>query len=696
MREFFKGLWIAIKVLLCVGAIALICWLGYNLCSFFKNGKWSEAFQNVISSLQINGGKGNVGVDGKSDDVPDEEKGLTDKVSEDDVNNFDDYLDWINDKTNNDDNTGSEGGSEGEEGGSEKEYWDKDDYLPKDMITSDEFKQSNGNIIKTFKYHGKDYLYYSMVFYTDNLKSDKIRFFGYFPASDFKIESDKLIYLIPSGTVKLFKLASDLNSWFNKKYPEAEISYHYFSNLKQVYQITPNKLSKSAYLNFSFDDYKLYLTHDEQILRVMRGSHKFLGFINVQPKQYEFFEDLADYFIYDNKFEYDQIYTCNFGKHFDYVGSPDRVKMDFLIKEWVCPCQTTNEVLSDWVITKEPTCQASGEKQRLCYLCGKTTTEEVEPRDHYYNDAFEVVSSTCTEHGHSSQKCKWCDDIYTLELPLDEHDYMISSHFESEGCEGIEYIHKVCKNCGHIEDEELPYEIHLREEYVLQAPTCTETGIKSFRCKDCHIDLSDSFEFKQVIIPALGHDWGDWYVDWETGNGGICKRVCNNDSSHVETKQNDYKPELILSVGDTFNYSNEIYEIISIVDYSDEERPFDDLYLTVPLGYECLPIAFPLRCIKNFTYKRQGDETLYWGFYSVYKFSNSSILFNGYYYAFNGGIVFSNLKTTDEIISSSGVPDTSVWCLYPSGSITHTPVEFVGYVNASYIYFLDIENKLDI
>ena len=67
--------------------------------------------------------------------------------------------------------------------------------------------------------------------------------------------------------------------------------------------------------------------------------------------------------------------------------------------------------------------------------------------------------------------------------------------------------------------------------YTETLPTCTKDGEKVGECSRCGMK-----ETKK--IPALGHDWGDWTVTTPATctNEGVETRICNRDSSHVETR----------------------------------------------------------------------------------------------------------------------------------------------------------------
>lgn len=62
-------------------------------------------------------------------------------------------------------------------------------------------------------------------------------------------------------------------------------------------------------------------------------------------------------------------------------------------------------------------------------------------------------------------------------------------------------------------------------------PTCTEAGEKGRECSRCGMKETEK-------IPALGHDWGDWTVTTPATctKEGVETRICNRNSSHVETR----------------------------------------------------------------------------------------------------------------------------------------------------------------
>ena len=117
---------------------------------------------------------------------------------------------------------------------------------------------------------------------------------------------------------------------------------------------------------------------------------------------------------------------------------------------------------------------------------------------------------------------------------------------------------------SYIYDED-EFKIHTEDELTLsgnclhhlskveaKAETCTENGnIEYWICSDCGKMFSDEngqTVVEDPVIPAPGHDWGDWTVIKEptTTEEGIESRVCRRDSSHTESRS---IPKLDTEVG---------------------------------------------------------------------------------------------------------------------------------------------------
>ncbi len=142
-------------------------------------------------------------------------------------------------------------------------------------------------------------------------------------------------------------------------------------------------------------------------------------------------------------------------------------------------------------VVTEPTCTEQGYTTHTC-CCGDSYIDSyVEALGHESTD--QVTEPTCTEQGYTTHTCSVCGDSY------------VDSYMEALG--------------------------HSYSGKVTKAAACEAPGVMTYTCALC----GDSYTEE---IAATGHSWGSWTVVKAATNDtdGLEKRVCKNDSSHVETR----------------------------------------------------------------------------------------------------------------------------------------------------------------
>ncbi len=84
---------------------------------------------------------------------------------------------------------------------------------------------------------------------------------------------------------------------------------------------------------------------------------------------------------------------------------------------------------------------------------------------------------------------------------------------------------------------------HTLQKIAQKAPTCLNSGnIEYYKCSVCRNCFSDSsastkIDESSTIVKATGHKWGTPTYTWASDNSTVtAKRVCQNDSSHIETE----------------------------------------------------------------------------------------------------------------------------------------------------------------
>lgn len=141
---------------------------------------------------------------------------------------------------------------------------------------------------------------------------------------------------------------------------------------------------------------------------------------------------------------------------------------------------------------KEASCEENGLVVTKCTECNTTLVETIIPAKGH-TITVTTTPATCTTDGSVVEYCEACNTtLNTTTLPAFGHSFTGT-------------------------------------ESTVKTATCTEDGSKTVQCKNCT-------ETTTVIIPKLGHDWGDWVkVDATNDNDGSWTRTCKNNAEHKET-----------------------------------------------------------------------------------------------------------------------------------------------------------------
>ena len=91
---------------------------------------------------------------------------------------------------------------------------------------------------------------------------------------------------------------------------------------------------------------------------------------------------------------------------------------------------------SDWNVTTQPTCTASGQQNRTCGVCGESETQAVAAKGHTMDSGAITKPATCTESGIKTYTCAACGVTNTETLPALGHNYQAN---------GLVYT---CTGCG--------------------------------------------------------------------------------------------------------------------------------------------------------------------------------------------------------------------------------------------------------
>ena len=149
------------------------------------------------------------------------------------------------------------------------------------------------------------------------------------------------------------------------------------------------------------------------------------------------------------------VYWYKYTKDSGWVSSKDTnansVKIRY--KSKVC-----NHKYDNGVITKQPTCTATGIKTYTCSICKETKTETISKKAHSYSTNWTIdKAATCTAAGSKSHHCTVCGAKKDVtEVPATGHkfgDWTVTKE-ATETTEGIKT--RKCSLCGKIETQSIP------------------------------------------------------------------------------------------------------------------------------------------------------------------------------------------------------------------------------------------------
>ena len=242
---------------------------------------------------------------------------------------------------------------------------------------------------------------------------------------------------------------------------------------------------------------------------------------------------------------------------FEMIHNPeksDRIEADCIHegKTEGSHCQFCGEILSgeeeipalgheygEWKETKAATCTEKGEESRICSRDAEhIETREIPVKGHTEKEV-EEIPATCTESGRSAgTECEVCGEILSgeEEIPALSHDYGEWKETKAATCTEEGEERRICsRDAEHIETREIPAKGHTEKEIVEIPATCTESGRSAgIECEVCGELLRGEEE-----IPALGHDYGEWYTteNADYGISGKEERQCKRDASHKELRE---------------------------------------------------------------------------------------------------------------------------------------------------------------
>ena len=187
--------------------------------------------------------------------------------------------------------------------------------------------------------------------------------------------------------------------------------------------------------------------------------------------------------------------------------------------------------------TVKPTCETAGKTPYTCERCGDTYDDNVqEALGHDYVDDAEVPATGQKEGKTAGRHCARCNKVFIEQkvIPKADHDWEIVPAVAPTCTEPGRSEGAKCKVCGEVRSvsEELPAKGHNFVSEVITPVTCEANGLIKKYCTECN-------ESETLVVPATGHDWGDWIYEenFTCEVGGERYKICANcgEIGHRET-----------------------------------------------------------------------------------------------------------------------------------------------------------------
>ena len=233
---------------------------------------------------------------------------------------------------------------------------------------------------------------------------------------------------------------------------------------------------------------------------------------------------------------------------------------------------------SSFDIIKEATCEADGEREGVCSVCGKKFTETVAATGHDWHLQSEE-SPTCTEDGKTVYACANCFETEERTVDALGHDDGVIIPEVPALCETVGWTEgRSCSRCGTVtvQPEEIPaaghefyYETRSNDTHAVYCencnyseiadcefeeieilPTCTQGGKLIHTCKVC----GDTHEHQTA--EATGHLWTENWSFYKTVDGVYKHRkTCYKCEAYLEEECLNIAGDTVLPKCETVGYT---------------------------------------------------------------------------------------------------------------------------------------------
>ena len=178
-----------------------------------------------------------------------------------------------------------------------------------------------------------------------------------------------------------------------------------------------------------------------------------------------------------------------------------------LVEQEVVPAKGHTEVVDKAV---EPTCTETGLTEgKHCSVCSAVLVEQEVVKAKGHTEVIDkAVEPTCTETGLTEGKhCSVCGEVLVEQeiVPAKGHTEVVDKAVEPTCTKTGLTEGKHCSVCGEVlvEQKVIPAKGHTEIIDKAVEPTCTKTGLTEGK----HCSVCNKVLVKQTIVPAKGHSW---------------------------------------------------------------------------------------------------------------------------------------------------------------------------------------------
>ena len=168
-------------------------------------------------------------------------------------------------------------------------------------------------------------------------------------------------------------------------------------------------------------------------------------------------------------------------------------------RDKITPVLASHKV-SEYTVTKEPTCTEKGEQQGVCSVCGITVTQEIAALGHTFETTNIDDQTAVDGHNYETNTCTRCGYEETSPVHVEWLEgYYTSVTRESSSCSRPGVSLDTCTICSKTRLAEIPATgEHVWYETSRREPTCTADGSISYACENCTATKTEKIE-------KLGH-----------------------------------------------------------------------------------------------------------------------------------------------------------------------------------------------